>query len=218
MGVHVTLGWISGSYTSECSFTVAYEDGDQITTASNLSASYSFSFDVNCAGDIPTPGPFDPVTDLEYTLDINDNTVTLTWEPVDEALSYLILKDDVELGQSSVNYFVDKEPSDQAYYCVIAKYLAGDSEGTCIEFTYPWGVNENTGNFRIYPNPVNNTLFIQGGDTEYEYVMFNGMGQQVAKGIGNGTKTINVNEMNKGVYFLRITTGGNVTTQKVVVE
>ena len=49
IGVHVTLSWITGSYSYECSFTVSYEEGDDITSGSNLNAGYHFEFDVIAA-------------------------------------------------------------------------------------------------------------------------------------------------------------------------
>lgn len=49
-GTPVTLSWISGSYISECSFTISYEGGEMILYAANLSSSFSFEFDVDCSG------------------------------------------------------------------------------------------------------------------------------------------------------------------------
>ena len=81
------------------------------------------------------------------------------------------------------------------------------------------GVEElNVNEFGIYPNPVNNTLNINGGNVDYSYMMFNGMGQMVANGKAQGIEQINVNDMAKGVYFLRITTGTQVRVEKIVVE
>ena len=64
----------------------------------------------------------------------------------------------------------------------------------------------------------NNTLYINCGDAEYNYEMFNGMGQVVASGNAQGTEQINVNNMTKGVYFLRLTSGTQVQMEKVVVK
>ncbi len=44
-GTHVALRWVSGSFDSECSFTVAYEGGDDIFSASNPSAGLLYEFD-----------------------------------------------------------------------------------------------------------------------------------------------------------------------------
>ena len=61
-------------------------------------------------------------------------------------------------------------------------------------------------------------MFINGGNAEYSYEMYNGMGQKVASGNATGNTQISVNDMMKGVYFLRLTTGTQVRVEKVVVE
>ena len=79
-------------------------------------------------------------------------------------------------------------------------------------------LEENESEFAIYPNPTNGTLYINGGNTEYSYVMYNGMGQVVANGNAKGTEQISVEGMTKGVYFLRLTSGTQVLVEKVVVK
>ena len=60
-------------------------------------------------------------------------------------------------------------------------------------------------------------LNISAGNN-FEYQLFNGMGQEVINGKGQGIQQINVSNMAKGLYFLRITSGNQVNFQKVVVE
>ena len=52
-GSHVTLTWIMGSKTEECSFTVSYPNGNVIYTGANLNASFMYEFDVDYDG-MPT--------------------------------------------------------------------------------------------------------------------------------------------------------------------
>ena len=49
-GSHVTLTWINGSWTNECSFTVSYSNGNVIYHGSDLNADFSYGFDVDCEG------------------------------------------------------------------------------------------------------------------------------------------------------------------------
>ena len=56
------------------------------------------------------------------------------------------------------------------------------------------------------------------GNAEFDYALFNGMGQMVTKGNANGNAQVNVSDLTKGVYFLRISTGTEVRVEKVVVE
>ena len=219
-GVHVTLGWIAGSYITECSFTVAYENGDQITSASNLSAGYSFGFDVNC-GSAPIIVTTDPITDLVATFDETNMAVILSWAAPtrEDPVSYRITRNGEEIAVVTETEYTDNNPTDYAEYCVIAQYTLGHSDPVCADpFENLLGIGETENDIRIYPNPANSTLYIQGGNAEYSYAMFNGMGQQVAEGTAQGTTAINVSNMGKGVYFLRLTTGSQVNTQMIVVE
>ena len=52
-GNHIVLGWMPGSWTSECSFTVSYENGTMICEGSNLSNGFSYEFDVDCDSPLP---------------------------------------------------------------------------------------------------------------------------------------------------------------------
>lgn len=78
--------------------------------------------------------------------------------------------------------------------------------------------SQDEAEFSIYPNPVNNTLNINGGDAKYSYVMYNGLGQQVANGTAQGAQQINVSGMAKGIYFIRLTAGSKTSVEKIVVE
>ena len=52
-GVHITLGWVMGDWTSECSFNLHYANGNVIYYGENLSSSFSFEFDMDCE-EMPT--------------------------------------------------------------------------------------------------------------------------------------------------------------------
>ncbi len=53
-GDHVTLSWILGDYTSECSFMVSYEDERVIYDGAYLDVSFSYTFVVNCTPSLHT--------------------------------------------------------------------------------------------------------------------------------------------------------------------
>ncbi|MBR4469395.1 MAG: T9SS type A sorting domain-containing protein [Bacteroidales bacterium] len=213
-GVHVTLSWINGSYSYECSFTVKYEDGTQIYSGG---AGVNYEFDCDCAGGTPI-GAYSPVENLQA--EATNTSVTLTWDAPEGAINYIISRNGIEIGQTAETTYTDVLVSkDGVYtYCVVAEYADGISVPECVIVEFFDAISENEVEFSIYPNPVNSTLTINGGAAEYSYAMFNGMGQMVANGKANGTEQINVSEMTKGVYFLRLTTGTQVRIEKVVVE
>ena len=68
----------------------------------------------------------------------------------------------------------------------------------------------------VYPNPVSETLYIQGIESA-EVQVFNALGQKV-KTIENANE-INVSDLTEGIYLLRITTAkGKVFERKVSVK
>ena len=161
-----------------------------------------------------------PASNLQAN--IEGSTVTLTWEASSEAESYVIKRngETIITGLTELTY-VDELPKDGIYtYAVFAATSTGQLSSpvtTIVEAIFD-DVNENENtHVSVYPNPTNGVLNIVVNGN-FEYSLFNGMGQEVAKGTAQGSQMLNVGNMTKGVYFLRLTTGNQVSTQKVVVE
>lgn len=215
-GVHVTLSWTTGQWDSECSFTVKYEDGTTIYQSNNLHSGVIFEFDCNCSGS-QQMGIFEPVQNLDYS--IQPNQIILTWDVPENAVIYIIMRNGITIGETAEATYTDDVVLEGTYtYSVMAKYEDGVSIPEHIIVRAEWGLDENEADFAIYPNPVSNTLYVNGGNAQYNYEMFNGMGQMVNKGNGQGSMEISVDGMSKGVYFLRLTSGTQTTVKKVVVE
>jgi len=216
-GVHVTLSWTMGQWPSECSFVVRYEDGDVICQASSPNGTYSFEFDCNCAVGASV-GNFDPVENLQA--EATETGVTLAWNAPEGAINYIVSRNGIEIAQTTETTFTDNSINRDGFYtyCVVAEYADGVSVPDCVIIEFLDAIIENEAEFAVYPNPVNNTLYISSGDADFSYEMFNGMGQKVASGNATGNAQINVNDMTKGIYFLRLTTGTQVRMEKVVVE
>ena len=225
MGTIVTLTWISGNYTHEVGFTVSYEGGEEITSIAasgewgtpSVPENYSFEFTVQCGG-APIIGPLTPVSLLTYTVDEENRTLELNWTAPEDAIGFIITRDSIEMGSTTMTTFIDKDPIESTTYCVIAQYMAGNAEPVCVEVGGVWGIEEGRSEIRIYPNPVNGILYLEGGDAEYSYMLYNGMGQMITGGTANGTHRIDCSAMTKGVYFLHLTTGDQVTVEKIMVK
>ena len=76
------------------------------------------------------------------------------------------------------------------------------------------GVVENlAASFEVYPNPMNNTLYING-DVQ-DVTIFNAVGQQVL--FVESRNEINVEDLSEGLYFVRISDkNGNSVVKKIV--
>ena len=215
-GVHVTLSWTLGNWPSECSFVVSYEGGDIICQATSPNGNYSFEFDCNCAGG-QTTNTYDPVENL--TAEVEIGSVTLTWDAPEGAVNYIVRRNGIEIDHTREPKYTDEVLTELHYtYCIIAEYADGFSIPECIMVKSDLDIEENETEFAIYPNPVNNILYVNGGNIEYSYMMYNSMGQVVVNGNAKGTEQISVEGMAKGIYFLRLTNGMQVLVEKVVVK
>ncbi|MBS1647392.1 MAG: T9SS type A sorting domain-containing protein [Bacteroidetes bacterium] len=76
--------------------------------------------------------------------------------------------------------------------------------------------------YAVYPNPTKDNLniAIQNGSGALKMAMYNVVGQLVKKVEASDTHevTINMQDMAQGIYYLQISQGGKIYTQKVVKE
>ncbi|MCR5646571.1 MAG: T9SS type A sorting domain-containing protein [Bacteroidales bacterium] len=159
----------------------------------------------------------DPVTDLEAV--VTGMTVNLSWTAATNADSYIIKRDDETIATVTETTFSEYVDEGVYKYSVFAEKGGAISKPVSVIVTVEYDATgeaqENI--ISVYPNPANSTLNIVAGGN-FEYQLFNGMGQEMASGTANGIQQINVSNMAKGVYFLRLTTGTQVNTQKIVIE
>ncbi len=159
-----------------------------------------------------------PITNLEATL--TGMTVNLTWEGNPDAEAYLIKRDGEIIATVTDNAYSEYVDEGIYKYSVFAQIGSEISKpaSVMVQVTYDDAAEAQETRFSVYPNPTNGVLNIAAGNDSFEYRLFNGMGQEVARGNGQGTQQIQVGDMAKGVYFLRLTSGSQVSTQKIVVE
>jgi endonuclease I len=95
---------------------------------------------------------------------------------------------------------------------------------------YIWGTNVgvawdnnlsvtefNTKTLKLFPNPVNNQLFITGKSNEYEVVIYSSEGRKIqSKTLKNNTP-LNL-ELASGMYFAKISSEGKTETKKFLVK
>ena len=150
---------------------------------------------------------------------VDNNTVTLAWNNVAGATNYVIRRDGEIVATQASNNFEEVVADGVYVYSVVAEDNNGSHSlpafvtvnvGTV-------GVADNNVNINVYPNPANSMLNIVV-NADYEYVMYNNMGQQVMTGSANGQQQLNVSGLAQGIYMLRITTCGQTEIQKIVVR
>ena len=80
-------------------------------------------------------------------------------------------------------------------------------------------INENTlQNVSVYPNPAKGNFSI-ACENDVNYTLYNSLGQEIITGeILDGKTEINAQNLQKGVYFLRLSNETASSVQKIVVE
>ncbi len=74
-------------------------------------------------------------------------------------------------------------------------------------------------NITVYPNPATSNVTVNlVGDEKANIQLFNLVGQQVYNETATHTATINVSNLNAGVYMLKVSQNGKVYTSKVIVK
>lgn len=83
------------------------------------------------------------------------------------------------------------------------------------------GINNLTINnlSNIYPNPSNGIINLSTSNGQKAFYQFIDLsGKMVLKGNFNGTTTLNANNLNKGMYFVKIATAAKLETHKLIIE
>lgn len=167
-----------------------------------------------------------PVRDLEAETGGDVSQVYLHWtepEPgsTGNLLGYLIQKNG-ELLQEFLEMpeYVDFEVEFfQTYEYVVIAVFDDNCESACAPLSIeliPDAVPEYSKEAKVYPNPAQNMLHVEGtGLTEVE--VFNIMGQSMLN-INENIETVDISHLQNGIYFIRIKTSEGEKTVKLVIE
>ncbi|MBO5956797.1 MAG: S8 family serine peptidase [Bacteroidales bacterium] len=168
------------------------------------------------------PEPTIPAAPVLTAEAIGPYEIVLTWNAVEGATSYTIYFEGENSGsvkETSVRLEVNVA---NAEYCftVTASNEAGESAHSnkvCVT-TLPDAITENTSSFNVYPNPVNDKLYIEVETEIEEVVVYDIFGRhQVTKTPSHqGNLTIDVTELNSGVYFVKVVTENGEAVQRFI--
>ena len=168
-----------------------------------------------------------PVRDLYAEAFGDIPEVALRWtEPesgsTGNLLGYRILKDGIlleELPQAQQEYFDNDVDFDETHeYIVIAIFDDGcEAESDPLSVTVIWdAIHENGKEAKIYPNPANDVLNVEGSEVILVEV-YNIMGQSVLS-LNEDFETVDISHLQNGIYFIRIKTTEEEKTVKLVIE
>ena len=131
-----------------------------------------------------------------------------------------------------VQYQVGKQmTNNKRYFWRMRAYSDGDTSNWspvwAFQTTTGTGINENTyGTFTIYPNPTTGKIFLKVDSRENQTVKFEVidlLGKTIMEKEIDVTTGLNVHEIvlenvNKGIYLVRLNINGSYLNQKIIVE
>ena len=155
---------------------------------------------------------------------ISTSEITLTWNEVENALSYNVYRDNEFIANVSNANYPDEELEYNTEYCYSVTAIRNEqesekSEEVCIK-TLGEGIEEITSSYQLYPNPAKDKLYITTNDYEYveEISIYNLSGVLIYKEIDFNNKSVDVSNMVSGVYFIKIKTENEAFIQKFIKE
>ena len=159
---------------------------------------------------------------------ISDTEIRLSWDAADGALGYGIYMDGQFAGAIQETSIVFDQLAPDTEYCFAVFSVSEiDAEGYIVGFsatsdevcatTKGIGVEEFSTAFNIYPNPVNDVLFIENGNNIEEVSIYTITGVMVysEQCVSNNVQ-VNVSELEGGVYIIKVRTENNEIINRFV--
>lgn len=151
------------------------------------------------------------------------SSISLSWNEVENALSYNVYRNNEFVTNVANPAYTDNDLEYDTEYCYMVSAVRNETESekteeVCIK-TLGESIEELSSSISVYPNPVNDKLYIE---TEFEveevvvYDMF-GRCQVTETPSHQGNLSIDVTDLTGGVYFVKVATE-NVTFVKRIVK
>ena len=74
--------------------------------------------------------------------------------------------------------------------------------------------DQNYLNISIYPNPISDIVYLDGNYSQLKAVVYDILGKQVMN--QPITNHIDISQLDKGVYILKLSDGAKLTTQRIL--
>ncbi len=129
------------------------------------------------------------------------------------------------VNESLIYEFKNLEP-EVIYFCRL-KVVANTNSSSTTEFSFKTpgtitGLEADSEDIRIYPNPIHDYIIIElkneYAEMVFAYTIVNLLGQAVAEGFLTGQQSIEVSKLNSGLYIINITNSKKTFSQRLVKE
>ncbi len=167
---------------------------------------------------------------------IDSTSIRISWTDVKDAKSYKVYRDGNEIANVTETYYLDTNLEDSTKYCYTVTALNGDiesekSEEACNttlviapeEPEEPENPNESidelASSFNIYPNPVENELFIATELRIQEISIYDIYGRMTTVYDLQSTDIVNsidIADLEAGIYFVKLVTNEGEVVKRFV--
>lgn len=217
-GTKVTISFMKGMLSYECSYKVEYENGELIydSKGQQPSAGINKVFVTDCNATVS--GDYPVVENLVANVESSD--VILSWDAPRALTGYKVFRNEIQIGTTEVTKYTDSNVEMGTYnYSVVAVYEDGESEAVSIRVVIGNAIDESEAvGFKVYPNPAKDVICIESHIRNFEYQLINSLGQVVIKGTSQDGNTISVEGINKGIYFLKFVSDGEIYINRIIVQ
>lgn len=149
------------------------------------------------------------------------SSIELTWDAAENAMSYFVYRNDVEIANITGTTYVDENLAYDTEYCYTVTSMGANSESdpseeACTK-TLGESLAENTSELNIFPNPATDNLSIEANEQITEVNIYNIIGVSVYnEQCTNNNLNVNISEFNSGVYFVKVKTGNGETVKRFI--
>lgn len=202
---------------------------DTVCVIQSLTHSTEYCFQVSAVNDFgesdvteacaKTLGPTSEIASpVVVGFAVSTTEIQLEWEAVEGADCYYVYVEGQKVGKTEDLACVISGFTPNTEYCfqVSAVGEVGESlpsELVCVR-TWGEGVDEVENVFNIYPNPVENQLFVETDARVEEISVYDTYGRQLTTDCGQ--QSINVSELNSGIYFVKVRTNDGEIVKRFI--
>lgn len=143
----------------------------------------------------------------------NTSDILVSWDAIDNAISYEVFRNGKFLANATETNYTDTNIKKDEEYCYQIKAVYDNnksilSKKSCI-IAKGDNIEEFKSSFNIYPNPVDDKLYIETDENVYEVNIYSINGQRVNN--ATSQRVIDVAGLKSGIYFIKIETdNGNI--------
>ena len=148
--------------------------------------------------------------------------VTMTWDAADNANEYVVYLDGEMLDTTTETSYVKGFNEEGTHHFTVSSVCEnGESEQSeAFEFEIKGeSISELSNNVKVYPNPVDDVLYINTNENITEVNVYNVVGVKMTTVNGQQTNvSVNMSNLNSGVYFVEVKTEKENIIKKIVVK